>query len=157
MLKKITALCLMLLLLCGCSREAKFGLQQFVSRINEQFDTTYETKNFLYAENDGNRYLFHDGDEGLVSLIIDKNNDITGVSLLITESMDINAAVNTFTELCCVFTDSEKTSQKKLLSDCNINGDTIKFADSNMVITIGKYKYTVICNEYSVTLFCDRI
>lgn len=157
MIKKITALSLIFLFLCGCSRETKFGIQQFVARMNEQFDTTYETKNFLYAENDGNRYLFHDGDEGLVSLIIDKDNDITGVSLLITESMDINAAINTFTELCCVFTDSEKTSQNKLLSDCNINADTIKYADSNMVITIGKYKYTVICNEYSVTLFCDRI
>ena len=56
-----------------------------------------------------------------------------------------------------MFTNNDYDTQKATLENCQINTDTIKYADSNNVITVGKYKYTVICNDYSVTFFCDRV
>ncbi len=158
MIKKITALICVLLCLCSCSQEEKFGLEQFVSRMNEQYNTTYKTANFMLGEDgDKQKYLFYDGNDGLISLSLDKNNDIIGVSLLINESIDINKGINTFLNICCIFKGNDAESEKKIFTDCNITAHTIKFADSNMVITVGKYKYTVVCNEYSVTFFCDRV
>ena len=158
MIKKIIALICVLLCLCGCSKEEKFGLQQFVSRMNEQYNTTYKTADFMLGTDAKNqKYLFYDSNDGLITLSLDKNNDIIGVSLLINESIDINKGINTFLNICCVFKCSSNEDEKKVFADCGITTDTIKYADSNMVITVGKYKYTVVCNEYSVTFFCDRV
>lgn len=157
MVKKIVALVCLLLLLCGCSQESKFGIQQFTTRMNEQYETTYKTADFvLGTDANNNKYMFCESNEGLISLSLDDNNDIKGISLLINESMDINEGINTFCRLCCVFTGNDDETQRSILSQCTITADTIKYADSNMVITVGKYKYTVVCNDYSVTLFCDR-
>lgn len=158
MCKKITALLFVLLILCGCSKETKFGVEQFVSRMNNEYETAYKTADFLLGTNDsGENYLFYDGDEGLIVLSVDSNNDIKGVSLLLNESMDINEGINTFCCICSVFTGTDEETQSSTLSSCMITADTIKYADSNMVITVGKYKYTVISNDYSVTMFCDRV
>ena len=158
MIKKIIALFCILLCLCGCSQEEKFGLEQFVTRINEQFSTTYKTSNFMLGENaDNNKYLFCNSNDGLISLSLDSNNDIIGASLLINESMDINQGINTFLNICCIFKSNDREKEIQVFNDCNITAHTIKYADSNMVITVGKYKYTVVCNEYSVTFFCDRV
>lgn len=158
MIKKITALICVLLCLCGCSQEEKFGLEQFVSRMNEQYNSTYKTADFMLGTDaDNHEYLFCDSNDGLISLSIDSNNDIIGVSLLINESMDINKGINTFLNICCIFKSNDEESEKKIFTDCNITTHTIKYADSNMVITVGKYKYTVVCNKYSVTFFCDRV
>ena len=157
MIKKIIALFCILLCLCGCSQEEKFGLEQFVTRINEQFRTTYKTSDFMLGENADNKYLFCNSNDGLISLSLDSNNDIIGASLLINESMDINQGINTFLNICCIFKGNDREKEMQVFNDCNITAHTIKYADSNMVITVGKYKYTVVCNEYSVTFFCDRV
>ncbi|MBR5320520.1 MAG: hypothetical protein IKU41_01620 [Clostridia bacterium] len=157
MIKKIIALFCILLCLCGCSQEEKFGLEQFVTRINEQFSTTYKTSDFMLGENAHNKYLFCNSNDGLISLSLDSNNDIIGASLLINESMDINQGINTFLNICCIFKGCDREKEMQIFNDCNITAHTIKYADSNMVITVGKYKYTVVCNEYSVTFFCDRV
>ncbi|MBQ3524323.1 MAG: hypothetical protein IJA43_07720 [Clostridia bacterium] len=158
MIKKLTALICILLCLCGCSQEEKFGLEQFVSRMNEQYNTTYKTSDFMLGTNAENKkYLFCDSSEGLISLSLDSNNDIIGVSLLINESIDINKGINTFLNICCIFKGNDEKSEKKIFTDCNITDHTIKYADNNTVITVGKYKYTVVCNDYSVTFFCDRV
>lgn len=158
MSKKITALLLIFILLCGCSKEAKFGVEQFVSRMNKEYETAYKTADFMLGtDKSDKRYLICDSNDGLITLFIDDNNDITGVSLLINESMDINQGINTFCNICSVFTGTDNESQKEIFNSCMITADTIKYADSNMVITVGKYKYTVVCNDYSVTYFCDRV
>lgn len=158
MIKKLTALICVLLCLCGCSKEEKFGLEQFVSRMNEQYNTTYKTADFMLGTDAENKkYLFCDSSEGLISLSLDSNNDIIGVSLLINESIDINKGINTFLNICCIFKGNDEASEKKIFTDCNITDHTIKYADNNTVITVGKYKYTVVCNEYSITFFCDRV
>ena len=158
MIKKLTALICVLLCLCSCSKEEKFGLEQFVSRMNEQYNTTYKTADFMLGTDAENKkYLFCDSSEGLISLSLDSNNDIIGVSLLINESIDINKGINTFLNISCIFKGNDEESEKKIFTDCNITDHTIKYADNNTVITVGKYKYTVVCNEYSITFFCDRV
>ena len=60
MIKKITALICILLCLCGCSKEEKFGLQQFVSRMNEQYSTTYKTADFMLGTDiENKKYFFY--------------------------------------------------------------------------------------------------
>ncbi len=158
MIKKMIILICIFLILSGCSQETKFGMQQFVIRMNKQYGTTYKTADFLYGTDESNQsYMFYDSADGLITLSLNDDNSIIGVSLLITESMDINKGINTFCNICCVFTGNDEEAQQKVLLDCKINYDTIKFADNNMVITVGKYKYAIVCNEYSVTLFCDRV
>ena len=103
MIKKITALICVLLCLCGCSQEEKFGLEQFVLRMNEQYNTTYKTGDFMLGTDTKNqKYLFCDNNDGMISLSLDSNNDIIGVSLLINDSIDINKGLNTFVDLILV-------------------------------------------------------
>lgn len=126
--------------------------------MNEQYETTYKTADFMLGtDENGKKYLFCDNSYGLTSLSLDSDNRIIGVGLLINESMDINDGINTFCNICCIFTDNDESTQQEILAQCRITVDTIKYADNNTVITVGKYKYTVVCNEYSVTFFCDRV
>ena len=160
MLKKfmLSFICLTLIMLCGCSQESKFGVQQFVERMNTLYETDFTTDEFILGtDNEGKNYLFCDRNGILMSLSIDTNNTICGVGLTITESMDINIGLDTFLQISGVFTGKTEDEQKSILTDCGITADKIKYADSNFVITVGKYKYSVICNDYSVTLFCDRV
>ena len=158
MINKLTCLICILLILCGCSQEQKFGIEQFVFRMNEQFETTYKTSDFMLgADEYGKKYLFCDNNYGLTALSLDSDNRIIGVGLLINESIDINDGINTFCKICCIFTGNDQLSQQEILNQCKITADTIKYADNNTVITVGKYKYTIVCNEYSITLFCDRV
>ena len=145
-------------LLCGCSKESKFGIEQFTSRMNTQFDYSLNTADFiLHIDEYENNNLFCEIESSLITLSLDNNNDIKGISLLATDSQDIPNTINFFCNMCCVFTGNDYDAQKSIFDSCQINTDTIKYADSNNVITVGKYKYTVVCNEYSVTLFCDRV
>lgn len=147
-----------LILLCGCSKESKFGLEQFVSRMNSQFDYSLDTADFiLWVDENENNNLFCELGSSLITLSLDNNNDIKGISLLSVDSQDIPNTINFFCNMCCVFTGNDYDTQKSIFDNCQINTDTIKYADSNNVITVGKYKYTIVCNEYSITLFCDKI
>lgn len=160
MLKKmlLISISILLILLCGCSKESKFGLEQFTSRMNTQFDYSLNTADFiLHIDENENNNLFCEIESSLITLSLDNNNDIKGISLLVTDSQDIPNTINFFCNMCCVFTGSDYDTQKSIFDSCQINTDTIKYADSNNVITVGKYKYTVVCNQYSVTLFCDRV
>ncbi|MBO5857810.1 MAG: hypothetical protein J6Q87_06135 [Clostridia bacterium] len=158
MIRKIICISFVFIFLCGCSQEQKFGVEQFVSRINNQYGTTYKTADFvLGTDKDNKNYLFYDNYDGFITLSLDSKNNITGVSLLFNESMDTNKAINTFCNICCVFTGYDKETILHTFSDIKITTETIKFADNNTVVTVGKYKYTIVCNEYSITLFCDRV
>lgn len=160
MIKKILSICacMVFIFLCGCSQESKFGVQQFTERMNTQYGTEFTTADFILGTDDaGGNYLFCEKDEMLISLSLDTNNTICGAGLVLTESMDINAGLNTFLRICCVLTGEDEENQSATFKNCGITEDKIKYADSNFVITVGKFKYSVICNDYSVTLFCDRV
>ena len=150
-------LSIMLVFLCACSKENKFGVEQFVDRMNSQFEYSLNTADFiLHIDENENNNLFCELDSSLITLSLDNNNDIKGISLLSTDSQNIANTLDFFCDMCCVFTGNDYDTQKAILDNCNIKTDTIKYADSNNVITVGKYKYTIVCNKYSVTLFCDR-
>lgn len=160
MLKKILAvgICFALILLCGCSKESKFGVQQFTERMNNQYETDFVTSDFILGTDEsGENYLFCEKDEMLIALSLDTNNTIRGVGLTLTESMDINAGLDTFLQICCVLTGESEENQRATFRNCGITEEKIKYADSNFVITVGKFKYSVICNDYGITLFCDRV
>lgn len=160
MFKKI---CMFLVVIClftfgGCSKESKFGVQQFTERMNSQYGTDFATSDFILGTDEaGENYLFCEKDEMLVALSLDANNTICSVGLTLTESMDINAGLDTFLQICCVLTGDSEENQRATFKNCGITVDKIKYADSNFVITVGKFKYSVICNNYGVTLFCDRV
>ena len=144
--------------LCGCSQESKFGLEQFSHRMSKEYEIDFNTADFMYGQNEnGENYLFYEEDNFLLSLSLDANNSIKGVSLLCTESMDINSGLDTFCKICSVFTGESYENQKSTLEECKINTDEIKYADDSFSTTVGKYKYSVVCNNYSITLFCDRV
>lgn len=144
--------------LCGCSQESKFGLEQFTHRLSTQYEMSFNTADFMYGHDENEeKYLFYEEDDFLISLSLDANSSIKGVSLLFTESMDINSGLDTFCKICSVFTGDTYENQKKTNEECRITTDAIKYADNSFTSTVGKYKYSVICNNYSVTLFCDRV
>ena len=160
MIKKICVFLLIFVLcsFCGCSQESKFGIEQFTHRMNTQFEMNLNTADFMYgqSENEEN-YLFYEDGDFLITLSLNANNSINGVGLLITESMDIKSGLDTFYKICSVFTGDSYENQKDTIESKGINSDEIKYADNNFAITVGKYKYSVICNDYSITLFCDRV
>ena len=149
----ICALCF----LCGCSKESKFGVEQFVHRMNTQFEYGFDTSLFILGIDENNENnLFYETESSLITLSLDSNNNIIGVCLLETDAQKTSETIRLFSHMCSVFTGNDYETQCSIFSSYKINEDTIKFADNNTVITVGKYKYTIVCNQYSITLFCDR-
>ena len=133
MLKKfmLSFICLTLIILCGCSQESKFGVQQFVERMNTLYETDFTTDEFILGtDNEGKNYLFCDRNGILINLSIDTNNTICGVGLTITESMDINIGLDTFLQISSIFTGKTEDEQNAILTDCGITANKIKYADS---------------------------
>lgn len=160
MYKKILVvfLSILFIFLCGCSKESKFGLEQFTSRMNTQFEYSLNTADFILSiDKNGNNSLLFEWENSLITLSLDKGNDISGISILSTNTQNFSLSLKLFTDMCCVFTGNDYDTQQSILNNCQINTECIKYADSNKVSTVGKYKYTVVCNDYSITLFCDRI
>lgn len=144
--------------LWGCSREEKFGLEQFVTRMNKEYNTTLSTADFLFGEGEENeRFFICDGEDFLLSLPYDSEGNISGVAVMVEVPEKITAGIDFFCNSCVIFTDHDEKKQDSILKECGITPEKIKFTDGDSVITVGRYKYTIVSNEYSVTLFCDRI
>lgn len=153
-----TIISFMLIFFCGCSKESKFGIEQFADRMNSQFEYDLNTGDFILGiDEKENNNLFYESENYLITLSLDNDNNIKGICLLFTDTQNTTEYIDLFSKMCSVFTENDLDSQNSILANCDITADKIKFADNNRVITVGKYKYTVVCNEYSVTLFCDRI
>lgn len=141
----------------ACSKESKFGIQQFTERMNKTFETDYKTSDFVLSKREDENVLFLSEKNSLISVFIDNSNYIKGVSLLITTDGDIENAKNTYCQMCSIFTGNNYESQMKIFTESDFFNESIKFADGNSLITVGRYKYTVVCNDYSVTFFCERV
>mgnify|MGYP003289861219 CR=1 FL=1 len=159
MLKKnfLCVLCFILLFVCGCSKESKFGVQQFVERMNDNFGTEYLTNEFMLSERNDDNFLFTTRENNMITLLLDENNNIKGLSLLITADDDIENAKALYCQMCSVITGNDYESQLKIFNDSQFFSEKIKFADSNSLITVGRYKYTIVSNDYAITFFCDKI
>ncbi len=158
-MKKVLAFIMVIItvFLCGCSQESKFGVQQFTERMNEEFDTDYATSEFMLSKKDDERFLFMTRENSMINLILDDDNNIKGISLLITADSNIEKSIVTYCQMCSVLTGNDYESQNKIFDEAEFLSDNIKFADGNSLITVGRYKYTVVCNEYAVTMFCEKI
>ncbi len=160
LMKKLLAISFIFIIIFfnGCSKEEKFGVEQFVTRMNKEYNAEYKTADFLLGKNqDENNCLFYEDGNSLLSLRLNNNNQIVGIGLLSLPEKNYTQVIDHFCKICSVFTGFDYDSQMKILNECEITTERIKLTDSNMVITVGKYKYSVICNNYSVTLFCDRV
>ncbi len=159
-MKKLLAISFIFIIIFfnGCSKEEKFGVEQFVTRMNKEYKTEYKTADFLLGKNqDESHSLFYENGNYLLSLELNNDNQLVGIGLLTLKDNDYTQTIDKFCCFCSVFTGLTYDNQKRILDECGITAEKIKATDSNMIITVGKYKYTVICNSYSVTLFCDRM
>lgn len=158
-MKKLLAILMVFItvLFSACSKESKFGIQQFTERMNKTFETDYKTSDFVLSKREDENVLFLSEENSLISVFIDNNNYIKGVSLLITADGDIEKAKNTYCQMCSIFTGNDYESQMKIFTESDFFNESIKFADGNSLITVGRYKYTVVCNDYSTTFFCERV
>ncbi len=141
----------------ACSKESKFGIQQFTERMNKTYKTEYKTSDFVLSKREDENVLFLSEENSLISVFIDSNNYIKGISLLITADGDIKNAKNTYCQMCSIFTGNDYDSQMKIFSESEFFNEDIKFADGNSLITVGRYRYSVISNDYSITFFCERV
>lgn len=158
-MKKLLAVLIVFItmFLCSCSKESKFGVQQFVERMNENYDTDYQTSEFLLSEKDDENFLFLTRKNNMITLLLDDDNNIKGISLLVTADENIENAKKTYCQMCSIFTGNDYNNQLKIFNDADFLSEDIKFADGNSIITVGRYKYTIVCNDYSITFFCDKI
>lgn len=158
-MKKLLALFIVFIIIFfnSCSKEEKFGVEQFVDRINKNYNTEYSTSDFLLGKNQREENcLFYEQENSMIVLILNNENLITGTGLLITDDSNVQEYINDFCRISSTITNSDYTKQSEILEQCGINTDNIKKTDSNWIITVGKYKYSVVCNSYSITLFCER-
>lgn len=158
-MKKLLAVLIVFItiFLCSCSKESKFGVQQFVERMNENYDTDYQTSEFLLSEKNDENFLFLTRKNNMVTLLLDDDNNIKGISLLVTADENIENAKKTYCQMCSIFTGNDYNNQLKIFNDADFLSEEIKFADGNSIITVGRYKYTIVCNSYTITFFCDKI
>lgn len=159
-MKKLLALFIVFIIIFfnSCSKEEKFGVEQFIDRINKNYNTEYSTSDFLLGKNQREENcLFYEQENSMIVLILNNENLITGTGLLITDDSNIQEYINDFCRISSTITNSDYTKQSEILEQCGINTDNIKKTDSNWIITVGKYKYSVVCNSYSITLFCERV
>lgn len=158
-MKKLLAILMIFitLFLCSCSKESKFGVQQFVERMNDAFATDYTTSEFMLSEKNGENILFITKESNMITLLLDKDNNINGISLLTTADSDTENSKKLFCQMCSILTGNDYENQLKMFNDSEFFSEKIKFADGNSVITVGRYKYTIVSNSYAITFFCDKI
>ena len=157
-MKKLLAILIVIItiFLCSCSKESKFGAEQFVERMNSAFGTNLETKSFHLSQRGENSFFFSTDDTSMTTLIIDNDSNIKGVSILITADGNIDDTKNTYCQMCSIFTGNNYENQIKIFKESKFFDD-IKFTDGNSLITVGRFKYTIVSNTYSITFMCDRV
>lgn len=158
-MKKLLAFLLIFITIffSSCSKEKTFGIQQFTERMNKNYNTNLQTSEFILGERDNETFLFLSKGSTLISLSLDSKNYIKSVSLLITADGNIENAKITYCQMCSIFTGNDYENQMEIFTESDFFNEGIKFADGNSLITVGRYKYTIVCNDYSITFMCNRI
>ena len=89
----------------GCSKEEKFGVEQFVDRINKTYKAEYKTSDFLLGKNQQEEnFLFYEEDNTMVILILNNENQVVGTSLLITDNNIMEEYINKFCRMASILT-----------------------------------------------------
>lgn len=146
------------LLLTACSKEEKFGIDEFAARMNGISEQKLSVSDFMLGEKgESERYFFCEQDGLFISLTPDSGNKIKAFAVSAEKGYDINALLSVYLNGCRVLTGAGESEQGAALKNCGIDAEKIKYADSTSVSTVGKFKYTAVCSDYAVTLFCERV
>ena len=70
---------------------------------------------------------------------------------------ELSTFLDNFQKCVSVFTMNSEDSVKNIFDECKITAESIKFTDGNRQYTVGKFKYSVVTNEQSITVFCKRV
>ena len=148
-----------LIVLCGCSREAKMGIGEFSDRINKDYGLILQEESMLLEKNEESNTVYCKIDSFLFVFYLGSNNNISGVSAMLPKEneSELTEFLDNFEKCVSVFTLNSKDSVEQTFQDCKITADNIKFTDGNQLNTVGKFKYSVITNEFSVMIFCERV
>ncbi|MCH5171057.1 MAG: hypothetical protein J1F24_07205 [Oscillospiraceae bacterium] len=148
-----------LIVLCGCSREAKMGIGEFSDRINKDYGLILQEESMLLEKNEESNTVYCKIDSFLFVFYLGSNNNISGVSAMLPKENESELAefLDDYEKCVSVFTLNSKDSVEQTFQNCKITVDNIKFTDGNQLNTVGKFKYSVITNEFSVTIFCERV
>ena len=132
-MKKLLAIftVFIIIFLCSCSKESKFGVQQFVVRMNDNFNTNYTTSEFMLSKKNDDNFLFLTKENHMITLTLDSKNNINGISLLLTADGDIENAKLLYCQMCSVFTGNDYESQLKIFNDSQFFSEEIKFVAGN--------------------------
>lgn len=147
------------ILLCGCSRETKMGIGEFSDRLHKDYGLTLSEESVLLEKNGEENTIYCNINSYLFIFYLGSNNKICEIAgILPKEDADkLTDFLDTYEKCVSVFTLNSEDNVKSTFKECGISAESIKFTDSNFMNTVGKFKYSVISNELSVTCFCKQV
>lgn len=148
----------LLIVLCGCSRETKMGIGEFSERINKDYELIVEEQSILLEKDGENNTVYCNINSFLYVFYLGSNNNIRKIAAMLPKEKEgeLTAFLSDFEKCVSVFTLNSADSVKQTFEECKISAESIKFTDGNQLNTVGKFKYSVVTSEFSVTLFCER-
>lgn len=163
-MKKIISIFLAVLLpliSCGCSRESKMGIDEFLSRIKKDYSVEIDESTLSLEETDEKKVVYCRISNFLCVFYLGTGNNISGIAVMAdgeTDNENITAElIESYAKCAAVFTMQSEDEIKTVLSERGITADKIKFTDSNLLFTVGKFEYTVVADTEYITLFCRRV
>lgn len=149
----------LLIVLCGCSRETKMGIGEFSERINKDYELIIEEQSILLEKDGENNTVYCNINSFLYVFYLGSNNNIRKIAAMLPKEKEgeLTAFLSDFEKCVSVFTLNSADSVKQTFEECKISAENIKFTDGNQLNTVGKFKYSVVTSEFSVTLFCERV
>lgn len=160
MRKKIALLLILtiFIFMCGCSKETKMGFGEFSDRINSDFDLTLDESSISLEKDDEKSKIYCKLNSYLLVFYLGNNNNISGFAGMLPKEneADLPEFLEAFEKCVSIFTLSSPSDVKSLFGECKITADNIKFTDGNQQNTVGKFKYSVVTSDVSVTVFCER-
>ncbi len=146
-------------MLTSCSRESKFGVGEFCDRIRADYEIEVNESSVYLDKHDGKNRIYCTCNSFLLVLYLGVNDNISGVAMMIQNDQKdkLESFLDSYKKCVCVFTGMNFEDTTKIFSDLKISADKINFADNSSVCTVGKYKYSIITNEMTITLFCERV
>lgn len=161
-MRKIISLILIfciLILACGCSRETKMGIGEYSDRIQKDFGLVLDEKSILLEKNGENSTVYCNINSFLFVFYLGNSNNIRGLAGILPKEKEseLSSFLDSFKKCVSVFTLNSPDDTSRALEDCKISAESIKFTDGNKLNTVGKFQYSVITNESSVTVFCERV
>lgn len=149
----------LIILMCGCSRETKMGIGEYSDRIQKDYGLILDENSIMLEKNGEENTVYCNINSVLFAFYLGGSNRIYRVAGILPKENEENLSefLDTYEKCVSVFTMNSDEAVKNTFADCKITADSIKFTDGNKLYTVGKFKYSIVTNEFSVTLFCERV